>query len=263
MRLLKHKLIMIAAIILSSTIVSCEDNESGITFPDLDARFIVSNNEVGTVELFNTSTGSESFSWDFGDSSDGSTVANPTYTYEASGTYTITLTATDEIGNTDTFQNEVTVDVPVPFGGLLTNGDFELGAAPWIQGVDDNNPAPIITEGGNTFYTVNVTSPNPDAVFLVNLSQKLEIVQGQTYTLSFDAWTDQAAGRNIIAGIGLSGPPFSSTSQTVAITTTQTNYELTSLSSADFGAPDARVLFDLNGEAGVVNIDNVILTLND
>jgi len=264
MRLAKHKSILFFFIALSFLMVSCEDNESGITFQGLDANFIIGGNEAGTVQFVNTSTGAVSFLWNFGDTGDNSTstAASPTKVYDASGTYMVTLTVTDEQGNSDSLQEEVTVDVPMPFGGLLTNGDFELGADPWIQGVDDNNQAPVTTEGGNTFYTISVTSPNPSEPFLVNLSQKLEIVQGETYTLTFDAWTDQVAGRNIIAGIGLSGPPFSNTSQMVAITTTQTNYELT-LSSADFGALDARVLFDLNGEFGVVNIDNVILTLND
>ncbi|MEM9680299.1 MAG: PKD domain-containing protein [Bacteroidota bacterium] len=262
MRLLKYNLIIIAAIVLSSTIISCEDNDSGVTLVGLDARFIIGSNETGTIELVNTSTGSENFSWNFGDGTSSTTVINPTHTYQVSGTYTVTLIATDEAGNTDTFIDEVTVDVPVPFGGLLINGNFELGADPWIQGVDDNNPAPVTTEADNTFYTVNVTNPNPGAPFLINLSQKLEIIDGETYTLSFDAWTDQMAGRNIIAGIGLSGPPFSNTSQMVAITTTQTNYEIM-LTAGGFGAADARVLFDLNGEAGVVNIDNVILTLNE
>jgi hypothetical protein len=38
------------------------------------------------------------------------------------------------------------------------------------------------------------------------VSQKI-IVQGKTYTLTFDAWSDRA--RSVIAGIGLSGGDFS------------------------------------------------------
>ncbi|WP_299017084.1 carbohydrate binding domain-containing protein [uncultured Polaribacter sp.] len=140
--------------------------------------------------------------------------------------------------------------------GLLTNGDFENGSDSWLVGVDDNSAAPVVTENGNTFYSVNVTNANPSEPFQVNVSQKLEIVQGNTYTLTFDAWSDRS--RSIIAGIGLSGGAFTNDSQTVAITATRTTYTLT-LSSAEFGAADARVLFDLNGENGMVNIDNVSL----
>ncbi len=143
--------------------------------------------------------------------------------------------------------------------GLLTNGDFESGAAPWIQGVDDNNPAPVITENGNSFFSINVTSPDPGQPFLVNLSQKLEITQDATYTLTFDAWSD--TNRSIIAGIGLSGGSFANTTETVNITTTRETYSVM-LTATGFGAADARVLFDLNGEAGLVNIDDVSLVLD-
>ncbi len=142
--------------------------------------------------------------------------------------------------------------------GLLNNGDFEAGSESWIVGVDDNSPAPVVTNSGNTYYSVNVTNPNSSQPFLVNVSQKLEIVEGNSYTLTFDAWSD--VNRSIIAGIGLSGGNFANDSRPVAITPSRQTYSLT-LSSNGFGAADARVLFDLAGEAGMVNIDNVSLVI--
>lgn len=139
--------------------------------------------------------------------------------------------------------------------GLLTNGNFENGANSWIIGVG-TTPAPVKTVSGNTFYSVNVTAAGNS--YDVNLSQKLAIVQGSTYTLTFDAWSDRA--RTMLAGIGLSGGDFSNTVQTVNIATTRTTYTLT-LSAANFGASDARVLFDLGAAIGEVNIDNVSLVL--
>lgn len=184
-------------------------------------------------------------------------------------TYTVSLSAADfgaldarvlfdlngEAGQVNIDNVSLFVDVD----NLLTNGNFENGNDSWIVGVDDNNPAPVVTDAGNTFYSVNVTNANPNQPFLVNLSQKLEIIQGNTYTLTFDAWSD--VDRSIIAGIGLSGGSFANDNETVNITTTRTTYTV-SLSSADFGALDARVLFDNGGENGVVNIDNVILTID-
>jgi len=145
-----------------------------------------------------------------------------------------------------------------PFdSGLLTNGDFENGAAPWIVGVDDNAPAPIVTVDGNTYYSSgDINSPDPNQPFLVNLSQKLALTQGTSYTLTFDAWSDRS--RDIIAGIGRSGGDFANNSQTVSITDTRATYTVT-LTADNFGEADNRVLFDLNGAAGVVNIDNVKL----
>jgi hypothetical protein len=147
-------------------------------------------------------------------------------------------------------------DTPTFDDGLLTNGDFENGSDSWLVGVDDSSSAPVVTEGGNTYYSVNVTAAGNS--FDVNLSQKLEIIQGKTYTLTFDAWSD--ADRSIIAGFGLSGGTFESDAQPVDITATRTTYTLT-LSSANFGAADARVLFDSGAETGIVNIDNVSIII--
>ncbi|KAA5827453.1 hypothetical protein FPF71_01010 [Algibacter amylolyticus] len=138
---------------------------------------------------------------------------------------------------------------------LLINGDFENGSDSWLIGVDDNSSAPVVTEGDNTFYSVNVTSAG--FPYDVNVSQKVEITQGETYTLTFDAWSD--GNRSIVAGIGLSADPWTNTTENVNITTTRTTYSYT-FTATDFGAANARVIFDLGAEVGIVNIDNVILS---
>jgi hypothetical protein len=253
MKLHKRSLLLASVMILSLLQFSCEDNDSGIEFVDFDVSFITDIDDK-TVTFNNISTGATSFLWNFGDGTT-SDVINPQKTYEEYGTYTVTLTATNDDGETSTFQDELDLElilIPVP----VVNGDFENGSEGWIQGVDDNSPAPVVTEGGNSYYEVNVTSPDPNQPFLINLSQKLEILQGNRYLLRFDAWSDD--DRSIIAGIGLSGGDFTNNVQTVNITNTQTQYEL-SLNSFDFGAPDARILFDSNAEAGLVRIDNVSL----
>ena len=145
-----------------------------------------------------------------------------------------------------------------PFdSGLLVNGDFEAGPEPWIEGTDDTTFVPVVTDGGNTYYSVDVAAAgNP---WEVNMSQKVEITLGTTYTFSFDAWSD--TNRDIVSGIGLSGPPWSSAVETVNITPTRTTYSLT-LTATDWGASDARVIFDMGADAGQVNIDNVSLIAN-
>ena len=142
--------------------------------------------------------------------------------------------------------------------GLLSNGDFQLGSEFWLVGVDDNSPAPVATDAnGNTYYSVNVTSAG-DA-YSVNLSQKVEIIQDATYTLTFDAASD--VDRSFLAGIGLSAAPWSNFNETVNVSTSVTNYSFT-FTATGFGAPDARVLFDVGAEVGMVFIDNVSLTIN-
>lgn len=246
-----HNLHYAAIFVFTFFLISCEDNESGIDFVDFEARFI-SDIDNRTVTFTNLSNQASSYLWEFGDDTE-STLVNPVKTYEQDGTYSVTLTATDANGNTATFQDDIEVELI-----LVVNGDFENGSEGWIQGVNDNAPAPVVTENGNSFYEVNITNPNPNQPFSVNLSQKLSIVQGNTYVLRFDAWSDR--DRSIIAGIGLSGGDFSNDTQTVNLTDTQQTFELT-LSSQEFGASDARVLFDNNGEAGLVRIDNVSLNL--
>ena len=67
-------------------------------------------------------------------------------------------------------------------GNLLTNGNFEAGSAPWIVGVNDAAPAPVVTVADNTYYSANVASAGN--VYDVNVSQKVEIIQGETYFLN-------------------------------------------------------------------------------
>ena len=54
----------------------------------------------------------EAYSWNFGDGSPVSTVANPTHTYTAGGTFTATLTVTDDGGKTANAAVVVTVTPP-------------------------------------------------------------------------------------------------------------------------------------------------------
>ena len=141
---------------------------------------------------------------------------------------------------------------------LITNGDFEAGNNSWIIGVNNSLPAPVVTVDDNTYYSENVTTAGD--VFSVNVSQKTEIINGNSYTLTFDAWSDR--NRSIVAGIGLSKAPYSNDIETINIGETRTTFTLM-LDATGFGASDGRVLFDIGGEVGLVNIDNVSLINNN
>ena len=137
-----------------------------------------------------------------------------------------------------------------PFdSGLLTNGDFENGDSPWF-----GNALQVREEGGNSFNFADVQTAGN--AFDVNLSQVVEIVQGTTYTLTFDASSDRE--RTMIAGIGLNEAPFTAATETVNLTTETQTFTLT-LTAADFGLANSRVLFDMGADVGVVVIDNVSL----
>ncbi|QFU21864.1 PKD domain-containing protein [Shewanella eurypsychrophilus] len=81
------------------------------------------------LEVIFDSTGSKdddpqssiSFYWDFGDGSD-STDATPTHTYNAAGSYTATLTVTDNLGDSDVVSIGISVDAP-PFIDQFAYGE--------------------------------------------------------------------------------------------------------------------------------------------
>ncbi len=267
MKLMKRVLFLFLA---TTLIVACNSDDDGgdITPPiaapsNVDASIMISDDDSGTVTITPTATGATSFEVFFGDvANETPTTLTPgqvaTNVYEE-GTFTATIVAIGSDGQ----ETEITREIVVEFsggdafdGGLLANGDFEAGAAPWTIGLGPD-PAPVVTDNGNTFYSVNVDMATPDQVFLVNVSQiGLTITPDTNYILTFDAWSD--VDRSIVAGIGLSGGDFSNTSVPVAISTMMETYTL-QLTSTGFGDDNSRVLFDLAGELGMVNIDNVSL----
>ncbi len=90
------------------------------------------------------------YAWNFGDgSTTGGTTAKTTHTYTLNGTYTVTLTVTDNFGNTGTVSHKVNV-IPAPiidtgnfrFKRNLNQGNVGLTQT-WIIGVINPNAFPI------------------------------------------------------------------------------------------------------------------------
>ncbi len=147
--------------------------------------------------------------------------------------------------------------------GLLTNGDFEAGVNPWLLGTDNPIGAEnVIDDNGNNVFFVDVTAAGDS--FDVNLSQKLAIMPGETYTLSFKAKSNVA--RSMLAGIGQSGGNFYSATQSVNLSTDWQTFEIEVTATddnggGDFGEADSRVLFDMGAAIGEVFIDDVSLVV--
>ena len=121
--------------------------------------------------------------------------------------------------------------------------------------ITNKNYAPIALSNQNNHFSINVSSAGNH--WETNLTQILKIIQGNTYTLTFDAWSD--IDRSIVVGLGLSGNPYwHAIYETINITQTKTTYSFT-FEPIGFGNPEARVLFDLGADIGQVNIDNVSL----
>ncbi|MBT8086208.1 MAG: carbohydrate binding domain-containing protein, partial [Woeseia sp.] len=147
--------------------------------------------------------------------------------------------------------------------GLLTNGDFEAGTDPWLLGVSNPIGAEnVIDDGGNNVFFVNVEAAGNS--FDVNLSQKLAITPGASYTLTFKARSN--VSRPIKAGIGQSGGSFFSATEDRNLTTAWQTFEIELTATddnggGDFGEADSRVLFDMGQAVGEVYIDDVSLVV--
>jgi len=89
--------------------------------PTVGFTFMADGN---TVTFDNTSSGADSYTWNFGDGGT-STEENPTYTYGSEGTFEVTLTATNDNG-----VNEITQTVIISSATLsmssLTNGSSRI-----------------------------------------------------------------------------------------------------------------------------------------
>ncbi|WP_310557936.1 T9SS type A sorting domain-containing protein [Flavobacterium sp.] len=132
---------------------------------------------------------------------------------------------------------------------LITNGDFESGAAGW-----SGNSANVVTEGGNSYNSANVLVAGQ--AYEANLSYVLPLTtQGKAYKLTFTAFSD--TNRTLIAGIGLNEGPWTANVQTVDLTSTSKTFVLNFISG--FASANSRVIFDMGAATGFVGIDNVIL----
>ncbi|WP_439481413.1 PKD domain-containing protein [Cyclobacterium plantarum] len=110
--------------------------------------------------------GEVSYAWDFG-TGITSTAANPTYTFESAGEYQVTLTVTDELGETNTATLTISVvanQPPVAVAAAnVTSGSLPLTVNFMGDGSSDQEgPLTYLWNFGNGFIS---TQPNPTFTF--------------------------------------------------------------------------------------------------
>ena len=252
---MKKSIKIVSLIFVFLSFIACDNSgDDVVNQNELFAKYTyVKESMPGKVSFINTSSNADRFEWDFGDNTT-STIKNPIKTYTQTGEYTVKLTARRSATGTSSSFTSI-VSIYVFEGGLITNGDFETGTAPWTLGVTNAIPSVLLaTNNGNTYFSIPVNAAgNP---YDVNLSQVgLELTQGTTYRLTFEAWSD--VNRSMIVGIGLSGPPYTNQSVTRDLTPTVQDFSIDLV--ANFTNTNSRVIFDLGASIGRVNIDNVKL----
>jgi len=133
------------SVILSSAITHIGGGSGGNVPPVANFTFTTSGLTANFTDSSTDSDGSiSSRSWTFGDGGT-STATNPSHTYAANGTYSVSLTVTDNGGATNTKTQSVTVSSGGGGGStqLLGNTGFESGtsSAPWTlsSGVANNS----------------------------------------------------------------------------------------------------------------------------
>ncbi|WP_428741779.1 PKD domain-containing protein [Tenacibaculum sp.] len=173
MKKLIKKFKQISILILAISLIGCQDDDT--TYPKVVAGFTYTlNADTGTVTFINVSENSNTYVWTFGDDTSSSEI-NPVKTYP-SGTYSVTLKAKNVAGAYDTFQDEITISIPLPVALPIT---FD----------DANVKYDVATFNGAAFDIVD----NPDASGTNSTVSKVGAItnSGVAYEgINFDLGTD-------------------------------------------------------------------------
>jgi len=228
----------------------------------------------GTISTTNLSTNGSSYSWDFGEGG-SSGLTNPSHTYTNSGTYVITLFATDNMGNTDWFDVEVTIgansnfanagnNVSICQGNSANLNAMGGGSYSWSPSTGLSNPNianPTASPNSTTTYTVTVTNGNgctdTDQVTVsvnsnpnANAGNNTSICQGNSTNLLASgggsySWSPSSS----LSNANISNPvasPTSTTTYTVTVTnangcvnTDQVTVTVNPLPNVSFSLPPA------------------------
>ena len=174
---ISFSLLMLLSVI---AIISCEDNEEGVTNPnemgsDVTARFTKSK-EGKTISFINISENATTYMWDLGDGTT-STLINPEKRY-VNGTYTVTLTASNDQGESNTSTSTILID------GCVDETDENRDPA-----AGDLNMTFLNTDGKSMFDAFGnigggiVSNPLLDAVnSSCNVSQYVKVAGCETWS---------------------------------------------------------------------------------
>ena len=107
----------ISILFLAIAFFGCEEDDAAL--PKVVANFTYTlDANTGVVTFINTSEKANTYMWDFGDNTT-STEINPVKKY-ATGTYTVKLKAKNVSGASNTFEDTITINIPLPLNLPIT-----------------------------------------------------------------------------------------------------------------------------------------------
>ncbi len=144
---------------------------------------------------------------------------------------------------------------------LVQNGDFSGGTSNWTLNQYGGSSSGSVVAGE---YNIVVTTAGTEHWHVQFIQTGIPLVQGQTYTFSFDAYKgpQNSGSQSMQVNIGQSNDPwtsyFGSQNQMVTLTTTKTRYvyQITMTEPSD---ANARIEFNCGLSSGYFFIDNVSL----
>ncbi|MBT8313050.1 MAG: PKD domain-containing protein [Maribacter sp.] len=162
MKQLLKKAKFLSIFVVAISYLGCEDIEN--IFPAVTSGFTYTITDQGTVTFINTSEEARTYIWDFGDG-DSSTEINPVKSYAASGTYTVTLKASNIAGDSDTSEDQLTVNIITPADPCTEETEQSLDATDFDLTFQTDPGASV-----GSFDAVLTTIANPDFDNAVNPS---------------------------------------------------------------------------------------------
>jgi len=171
------------------------------------------------ISLFNTSSGANTYLWDFGDGNT-STNVNPNHTYVNDGSYMVQLTATNDCGAVTTTQTVVITTTP----SAAFSADATVGCAPLTVSYNDQSSANATSWNWDFPGGSPATSTDQNPVVTYTTSGNYNV----TLTASNSAGTDISTQTNYISILEVPVADFSLTA----------NAGVVSFQNASSGATD-------------------------